>query len=134
MGKKKKYTNKKGKVHTMKSTKIITFWGWESNPFANPDFANNGGGYSQPEGGALVELPNGSMAVVDYFDHNCGDFGRDAHVSVELLDGHSWGFSFGSNSDNDFDEVAPSFCRWTGCDLAEVADTVIDAVLTAMEG
>lgn len=75
----------------MKNTKIITFWGGESNPFANPEFANNGGGYSQPEGSALVELPNGSMAVVDYYDHNCGDFGRDAHVSVELLDGHSWG-------------------------------------------
>ena len=118
----------------MKNTKIITFWGGESNPFANPDLANNGGGYSQPEGGALVELPNGSMAVVDYFDHDCGDFGRDAHVSVELLDGHSWGFSFGSNSDNDFDEVAPSFYHWTGCDLAEVADMVIDAALTAMEG
>ena len=112
--------------------KILSFWGWESNPFANPDFASNGGGYSQPEGGALVELSNGSIAVVDYFDHNCGDFGSDAHVNVELLDGSSWGFSFGSNSDNDFDEVAPSFRHATGEDLAEVTDLVIDAVLTAM--
>lgn len=112
--------------------KILTFWGCESNPFANPDRASNGGGYSQPEGGALVELPNGSMAVVDYFDHDCGDFGRDAHVSVELLDGRSWGFSFGNNSAEDFGEVAPSFRHATGEGLAEVTDLVIDAVLTAM--
>lgn len=112
--------------------RILSFWGWESNPFANPDFANNGGGYSQPEGGALVELPDGSMAAVNYFDHDCGDFGRDAHVSVELLDGRSWGFSFGNNSAEDFGEVAPSFRHATGEDLAEVTDLVIDAVLTAM--
>lgn len=112
--------------------RILSFWGWESNPFENPDFANNGGGYSQPEGGALVELPDGSMAAVNYFDHDCGDFGRDAHVSVELLDGRSWGFSFGNNSAEDFGEVAPSFRHATGEDLAEVTDLVIDAVLTAM--
>lgn len=112
--------------------RILSFWGWESNPFANPELANNGGGYSQPEGGALVELSNGSIAVVDYFDHNCGDFGRDAHVSVELLDGRSWGLSFGNNSAEDFGEVAPSFRHATGEDLAEVTDLVIDAVLTAM--
>lgn len=112
--------------------KILSFWGWESNPFANPDLANNGGGYSQPEGGALVELANGELVVVDYFDHNCGDFGRDAHVTVELLDGRSWGFSFGSNSADDFGEVAPSFRHATGEDLAKITDLVIDAVLTAM--
>lgn len=112
--------------------KILSFWGRESNPFANPELANNGGGYSQPEGGALVELANGELVVVDYFDHNCGDFGRDAHVTVELLDGRSWGFSFGNNSAEDFGEVAPSFRHATGEDLAEVTDLVIDAVLTAM--
>lgn len=113
--------------------KVLSFWGWESNLFANPDLASNGGGYSQPEGGALVELSDGSIAAVDYFDHNCGDFGRDAHVTVELLDGSSWGFSFGSNSDNDFDEVAPSFRHATGEDLGSLADLCISAVLTAMD-
>ena len=112
--------------------KILSFWGWESNPFANPDRANNGGGYSQPEGGALIELSDGSIATVDYFDHDCGDFGRDAHVTVELLDGRSWGFSFSNNSADDFAEVAPSFRHATGEDLAQVADLVIGAVLTAM--
>lgn len=112
--------------------KILSFWGWESNPFANSDLANNGGGYSQPEGGALVELSGSSIAAVNYFDHDCGDFGRDAHVTVELLDGRSWGFSFGSNGADDFGEVAPSFRHATGADLGELADLVIDAVTTAM--
>lgn len=112
--------------------KILSFWGYESNPFANSNLAANGGGYSQPEGGALVELANGELVVVDYFDHNCGDFGRDAHVTVELLDGRSWGFSFGNNSADDFGEVAPSFRHATGADLGEVADLVIDAVTAAM--
>lgn len=111
--------------------KVLSFWGYESNPFANSNLAANGGGYSQPEGGAVVELSNGSMAVVDYFDHNCGDFGRDAHVSV-AVSGRSWSFEFGSNSANDYGEVAPSFFAATGEDLDDVAALAIDAVLTAM--
>ena len=36
--------------------RMISFWGCETNPCANPDTANNGGGYSQPSGGILVAL------------------------------------------------------------------------------
>lgn len=41
--------------------RMISFWGYETNPCANPDTANNGGGYSQPSGGILVALENGSI-------------------------------------------------------------------------
>lgn len=39
--------------------RMISFWGCETNPCANPDTANNGGGYSQPSGGIFVALENG---------------------------------------------------------------------------
>lgn len=35
---------------------MISFWGCETNPYANPDTANNGGGYSQPSGGESLLL------------------------------------------------------------------------------
>lgn len=111
--------------------KILSFWGSESNPFANPNLAANGGGYSQPEGGAVIKLANGKLAVVNYFDHDCGDFGRDAHVSVEV-GGRIWSFEFGSSSANDYDAVAPSFFANVGEELSSVAGLAIDAVLTAM--
>lgn len=39
--------------------KILTFWGCESNPFANPTLSANGGGYSQPEGDAVLTAMSG---------------------------------------------------------------------------
>ena len=75
---------------------------------------------------------SGKLAIVDYFDHDCGDFGRDAHVSVEV-DGRAWSFEFGSNSTNDFYEVAPSFFAATGEFLDAIAALTIDAALTAMK-
>lgn len=116
---------------------ILSFWGWESNRFADPRFANNGGGYSQPEGGALIQLKNGEIGIADFYDHDCGDFGRDAYFGVTLLDGREWRFVFGSNANTEsnypFDKVAPSFAAATGDDLGNVADTVIEAVHIAME-
>lgn len=55
--------------------RMISFWGCETNPCANPDTANNGGGYSQPSGGILVALENGEYLTVTVDDMSCGDFG-----------------------------------------------------------
>ena len=38
--------------------KVLSFWGCETNPFANPEAAGDGGGYSQPYGGCLLQLPD----------------------------------------------------------------------------
>lgn len=48
--------------------RTISFWGCETNPYANPDTANNGGGYSQPSGGILVALENGEFLTVTVDD------------------------------------------------------------------
>lgn len=34
---------------------MISFWGCEGNPNANPETANNAGGYSQPTGAMLLD-------------------------------------------------------------------------------
>ena len=51
--------------------RMISFWGCETNPCANPDTANNGGGYSQPSGGILVALENGEYLTVTVDDMSC---------------------------------------------------------------
>lgn len=43
--------------------------------------ARNGGGYSQPEGGCVLEI-NGDLLSVEVSDTSCGDFG--SRVSVEI--------------------------------------------------
>lgn len=114
--------------------KLLSFWGKESNPYANPRFANNGGGYSQPKGGAFIELSGGQLALAEYHDINQGDFGRKRVVSVEV-DGKTWKFMFGEdvNQSYSFYNAAPEFRETTGEDLGEITDLVIDATLTAME-
>ena len=48
----------------------------ETNEFANPRFANNGGGYSQPE--YKVEFSDGEIFKIQ--DTSCGDFGSRVFV------------------------------------------------------
>lgn len=70
--------------------RMISFWGCETNPYANPDTANNGGGYSQPSGGILVALENGEYLTVTVDDMSCGDFGSRIGWTIGSTDGRSW--------------------------------------------
>lgn len=87
---------------------MISFWGCEGNPNANPETANNGGGYSQPCGGILVGLENGEYITVSTEDLSCGDFGARISWTMESSDGRAWGGCFGTMADamvdNDWSE------------------------------
>ena len=67
----------------MKSLNLILVHAEQGNPYYDPDTANNGGGYDQPQ---LVyeDTANGIEVVVD--DSSCGDFGERYDVTV-LKDG-----------------------------------------------
>ena len=82
---------------------IVSFWGCETNPYANRDTANNGGGYSQPSGGILVALENGEFLTVTVDDMSCGDFGSRVFWDVTSTDGRNWGGCYGSMDDTAID-------------------------------
>ena len=79
--------------------RMISFWGCECNPAADPNTANNGGGYSQPSGGILVSLENGDFLTVTVDDMSCGDFGTRVFWGVTSTDGRNWGGCYGSMDD-----------------------------------
>lgn len=79
--------------------RMISFWGCETNPYANPDTANNGGGYSQPSGGILIALESGEYLTVTVDDMSCGDFGSRVFWDVTSTDGRNWGGCYGSMDD-----------------------------------
>lgn len=78
---------------TTTAPRMISVWGEETNPFANPDLCNNGGGYFQPAGGAVWATSVGDV-VVDWFDDSCGDFGDRWSATITIAaTGHEWRFS-----------------------------------------
>lgn len=79
--------------------RMISFWGCETNPYANPDTENNGGGYSQPSGGILVALENGEYLTVTVDDMSCGDFGSRIGWDIDSSDGRRWGGCYGTMDD-----------------------------------
>ena len=76
-----------------------SFWGCEGNPHVNPETGNNGGGYSQPYGGALVTLGNGEFLTVTVDDMSCGDFGSRIGWTIDSTDGRNWGGCYGTMDD-----------------------------------
>ena len=80
-------------INTTTTPRMISVWGCETNPFADGDTCNNGGGYFQPAGGAVWATPVGDV-IVDWFDNSCGDFGDrwSAEITVAAT-GHEWRFS-----------------------------------------
>lgn len=77
---------------------ILAFWGCETNPCANSDTANNGGGYFQPSGGVSARLGNGQEVIVEYDDLSCGDFGSRIRVEIDAGD-LIWYICYGSMDD-----------------------------------
>lgn len=94
---------------------IVSVWGYPSNPFYNPDKANNGGGYWQYYGGVVLAL-NGELVVVELQDNSCGDFGS------------RWSF----------DVDSPSYCWRVNCgtsdDASIDAPEAIEAVCASING
>lgn len=67
--------------------KILKIERTETNPFANPATANNGGGYFQPE--TVVLFDDGSS--VDILDKSCGDFGTRIYAVYRDANGEEIG-------------------------------------------
>lgn len=83
-----------------KEIKVVSFWGTETNPSADPETAGDGGGYFQPSGGCLLQLANGEEVVVDLDDLSCGDFGSREFWSVHTIRrGMCWMWCTGSMDD-----------------------------------
>lgn len=84
----------------MEQIKVVSFWGCETNPSADPETAGDGGGYFQPSGGCLVQLSNGEEVVVELDDLSCGDFGTRKFWSVHAIRrGMCWMWCTGSMDD-----------------------------------
>ena len=94
---------------------ILSVWGYPTNPFYNLEKANNGGGYWQYGGGAVV-AHNGELVVLELYDDSVGDFGS------------RWGF----------DVTAPGYCWRVNCGNADDASIdapeTIDGVCASIEG
>lgn len=113
--------------------KIISVYGVNANPFYSPSKANNGGGYWQPGGIALISIGDGKLVTVEYDDTSCGDFGRRESFAVEA-DGFKWGWNFstidGSYSDapDKIDAIIDSIGGVIGCDPFEILDLAVEAI------
>ncbi len=79
---------------------LISFWGYESNPNANPSTAYDGGGYPQPHGGAAFRAEDGSVIVVHYQDESCGYYSSRRYAQIETngkVVSYAWGDMFPKN-------------------------------------
>ena len=72
----------------------------ETNEFANPDKANNGGGYSQPE--IHVSFSDGVRGVV--YDASCGDFGTRISACFQI-GSDAWVANWGTMEDHYESEI-----------------------------
>ena len=81
------------------TVEIISKEDWrETNPCANPNTANNGGGYSQPQ----IEMDlriNGIPVHLMYRDSSCGDFGSRERIEITNATGKHWKFTYGTMDD-----------------------------------
>lgn len=79
--------------------------GEESNPFANPETAGDGGGYFQPSGTGYVVTPTGHILEWSFCDSSIGDFGTRYWISFhDVVTHRDFGFGFGTADDSRLDE------------------------------
>lgn len=117
--------------------RMMNVWGEETNPFANGDLCNNGGGYFNPAGGAVWTTPVGDV-IVDWYDDNCGDFGArwGAMITVAAT-GHEWRFGLDSVGRDPADDerwnvaAAKGLYEATGLDADELLYSTSRAVAWA---
>lgn len=96
--------------HTIKPL-LINCWGEETNPFVNPDRACNGGGYSQPAGGAVWATSTAGDLIVSCYDSSCGDFGARWSVTVTIA-------ATGRTFDVALDEIDGDAAEMWRCNMA----------------
>ena len=89
--------------------KVLSFWGKETNSCANADTCFDGGGYFQPAGGCLLDVPGCGKVVVEYGDYSCGEFGSREHWTVTAPNGDHWFASIGSMEDCSDNESIDGF-------------------------
>lgn len=89
--------------------KVLSFWGKETNSCANADMCFDGGGYFQPAGGCLLDVPGCGKVVVEYGDYSCGGFGSREHWTVTAPNGDRWFASIGSMEDCSDNESIDGF-------------------------
>lgn len=128
----------------MNKFNIVSFWGDETNPFANPDLCNNGGGYYQPCGGAVYNVNGVGDIVVEYSDTSCGDFGARWDAVIKAPTGRAWCVSIDHVSvmtDMDMEEeeyqnrrAIRQASRALGFDAWELIDCTREAVDLAAYG
>ena len=113
--------------------KILSVYGENINSFYSPATCNNGGGYWQPCGIALIALDNKQLVTVEFDDLSCGDFGRRESFSVEV-DGFRWGWNYstmdGEHTDapDKIDAIIDSIGGVLGCDPVDILDLAVEAI------
>lgn len=112
---------------------VVSVYGENINSFYSPATCNNGGGYWQPCGIALLALNNGQLVTVEYDDLSCGDFGRRESFSVEV-DGFKWGWNYSdmdgecSDAPEVIDSILDSIDGVLRCDAVEILDSAVEAI------
>ena len=113
--------------------KIISVYGENVNRFYSLATCNNGGGYWQPSGVALISLDNGQLVTVEFDDSSCGDFGRRESFSVEV-DGFRWGWNYSdmdeeySNTDSEINAIIDSIGGVLRCDPDDIINLAAHAI------
>lgn len=117
----------------MENIKILSAWGWETNPHANPETSDNGGGYSQLFGGCLLAKYKG-IVCVEIHDQSCGSFGTRISVDIDAPDaGMRWYANVGDMDDasidtqEQLDDIVASIWGVVGLDLFDLIDLGLSA-------
>ena len=112
--------------------KIVSIWGYPTNPYYDPDKAANGGGYWQYYGGGVLDL-NGELVVLELYDDSVGDFGSRWGFAVSAS-GYCWRANCGNADDasidapEDIDAVCASISGVLGIDIMAVVDEVAPVI------
>ena len=88
----------KGEIKMREALEMLGYEFNESNMYANLETANNGGGYSQPEGWMIARI-FGRYAMIKYSNTSCGDFGSREYLEV-ISGSDDFQFNFGSMDDD----------------------------------
>ena len=113
--------------------KVLSVFGVNANPFYSASKSNNGGGYWQPCGVAVISLDNEQIVIVEFDDLSCGDFGRRESFSVEA-DGFRWGWNYSTmdgeptDSPDKIDAILDSIGGVLGCNPFEILDLAVEAI------
>ena len=113
--------------------KVVSVYGENVNSAYSPATCNNGGGYWQPCGVALISLDDEKLVTVEFDDLSCGDFGRRESFSVET-DGFRWGWNFssmdGEYSDtySEIDAIIDSIGGVLHCDPDDIINLAAHAI------